>query len=56
MRYAVMYRGQMTLRTNNITEARAKLQSLGDTAYIQYSRRGREAYQATHDSYVGEEE
>ena len=56
MKYAVMYRRQMVLRTNDIVEARQKMISIGDTAYIHYGRKGRAEYMATHESHTGENE
>ncbi|MDJ0952454.1 MAG: hypothetical protein QNJ81_02120 [Acidimicrobiia bacterium] len=56
MRYAVMYRGRIQLRTNDIKAARAKMDEIGDTAYIQYASRGIAEYERTHGRHVGEEE
>ena len=39
MKYVVMYRGAMILRTDDISAARKKCEEIGDNSYIQYGRR-----------------
>lgn len=56
MGYLVMHRGRVKARTDDITEARAKLEELGDTSYIQYGRKAIEEYSTTHESLKGEQE
>jgi len=56
MKYAIMYRGQMVERTDNLAEARKKVAEIGDTAYIQYSRRGIKDYEKNHSPLHGEQE
>ena len=46
MKYAVMHRGHMVLRTNDIDVARRKLDKIGGSSYIVYSQKGREEYMA----------
>jgi hypothetical protein len=56
MRYVVMYRGSMILRTDDIKRARDKMEKLGDTAYIQYSKKGISDYMTLHQPLKGANE
>ena len=57
MSYVVMYRGHMRLRTNDLAQARAKMEEIGDTSYIQYGQKGREDYENRHpERHMGEQE
>lgn len=45
MKYAVMHKGRMVLRTDDLQEAREKMRKCGSHAYVQYAARGIEEYQ-----------
>jgi hypothetical protein len=53
-KYTVMHRGQPVLHTNHRELARKKLESVGETAYIKYSKDAVRDYQQTHLPLEGE--
>lgn len=54
--YSVMYRNSVRLETDDLKEARAKMQDIGDTASVRYNEIGRAVYEAGHDPVLGETE
>lgn len=56
MKYAVMSRGQMVLKTNDIKEARTKIEELGENSFIFYGKEGIADYEKTHEPNQGEHE
>lgn len=56
MKYAVMSRGHMALKTNSLKEARAKLEELGENSFIYYGKTAIAEYEKTHDPVNGESE
>jgi len=56
MKYAVMNRGNVQLRTDDIKVARKKMESLGESSFIYYGKRARKEYETTHAPLKGEKE
>jgi len=56
MKYGVVLKGKMKLKTNDLQEARRKLEELGDTAFIYYGKSAIKKYETTHVPTVGESE
>lgn len=55
MKYLVMHRGRPALRTNDISEARRRMEQLPGS-YIHYGRLAREEYMSTHEPLKGDGE
>lgn len=56
MKYIVMYRGHAHLRTDNLSDARKKIEQIGDSAYIKYSNEAIREYERDHVPLKGSEE
>lgn len=55
-KYLVISRGSVQLETDNIKTARTRMQDLGESSFIKYTKEGIKAYEATHDPVKGENE
>lgn len=56
MKYLVMNKGHVVLRTDDREEARTKVAFLEGSTYIHYGPQARQEYQTSHKLNIGEKE